>query len=74
MKHKVVDFDEVDVPISISNPQHTHVLSWVVLVGCESKDKHHKDMWRIEIGLCAQGLLAIMDAIINISEGTHTIN
>ena len=39
------------------------------MVSCESKDGHQKDMCWKEIGLLAQNLLAILDAIVNIIGG-----
>lgn len=47
---------------------HTPIFDWC-MVGCEAKNKHQKDTCATKIGLCAQNLLVILDAIINIIGG-----
>ena len=46
---------------------HALICEWC-MVGCEYKNMHPKDTCRIEIELCAQNMLTILDIIVNVIE------
>jgi len=59
---------KVDVPTSVSDLKRTPLFDWC-MDGCKSKNRHHKDVCRKELGVHAQNLLTILDALVTNIEG-----
>jgi hypothetical protein len=62
----------MDVPNSVPNLVWSPIFEQC-MVGFESKNGHHKEMCRKEIGLCAQSLLFLLDIVVNITRGIDMI-
>ena len=61
---KVISLSKVSWPNLVTYIKYQPIFEWSV-VRCGSKNRHQKDIYLKEIGLCAQNLLAILSSIVN---------